>query len=75
MRQVRPNGEIYWAGRSRFIGEAFVRHTVALKPWRQNRWRVYFYEWLIGEIHTEDPGAMRPARYHRRQKPKVSAMS
>lgn len=74
-RRVRPNGEIQWLGRSRFIGEAFVRQHVGLKPWRQDRWRVYFYDWLIGEIHTADLGAMRPAIYRRRHKPKVSAMS
>jgi putative transposase len=74
-RRVRPNGEIQWQGRSRFIGEAFVRQYVGLKSWRQDRWRVYFYDWLIGEIHAADLGAMRPAIYHRRHKPKVSAMS
>jgi transposase InsO family protein len=74
-RRVRPNGEIQWQGRSRFIGEAFVRQYVGLKPWRQDRWRVYFYDWLIGEIHAADLGAMRPAIYRRRHKPKVSAMS
>ena len=74
-RRVRPNGEIQWLGRSRYIGEAFVRQIVGLKPWRQDRWRVYFYHWLIGEIHTTDLGAMRPAIYRRRHKPKSSAMS
>ena len=72
---MRPNGEIQWLGRSRFIGEAFGRQTVGLKPWRQDRWRVYFYDWLSGEIHTADLDAMRPAIYRRRQKTKVSAMS
>jgi transposase InsO family protein len=75
VRRVRPNGEIYWAGRSRFIGEAFVRQTVIMRPWRRDRWRVYFYDWLIGEIHHEDAGAMRPAIYRRRKTSKVSAMS
>jgi len=75
LRRVRPNGEIQWLKRSRFIGEAFVRQTVGLKPGRQNRWRVYFYAWLIGEIHAQDSGAMRPAIYRRRHKPKVSTMS
>jgi len=74
-RRVRPNGEIQWHGRSRFIGEAFVRQEVGLKPWRQDRWRVYFYDWLIGEIYGSDLGSMRPAIYHRRKTPKVSAMS
>ena len=69
------HGEIYWQGRNRFIGEAFVGPPVGLKPWRQDRRRVCFYAWLIGEIHTTDLGAMRPAIYHRRHRPKVSAMS
>ena len=75
VRRVRPNGEIYWAGRSRFIGEAFVRQPVALQPWRRDRWRIYFYDWLIGEIHADDPGAMRPATYRRRKPHHLSAMS
>lgn len=74
-RRVRANGELQWLGRSRFVGEAFARQTVGLRPWRQDRWRVYYYDWLIGEIHTADPGAMRPAIYRRRRNPKVSAMS
>jgi hypothetical protein len=41
----------------------------------QDRWRVYFYDWLIGEIHAAAAGAMRTAIYRRRQEPKVSAMS
>ena len=75
VRRVRPNGEVQWQGRSRFVGEAFARQHVGLKPWRRDRWRVYFYGWLIGELHTADPGAMRPAIYHRRKPPKVSARS
>lgn len=70
-RRVRPNGEIQWLGRSRYIGEAFIRKRVGLKPWRRDRWHVYFYNWLVGVIHTEDLGAMRPAFYRRRRKPKV----
>ena len=74
-RRVRPNGEIQWNGRSRFVEEAFVRQKVGLKPWRKDRWRAYFYDWLIGEIHADDLGSMRPAMYHRRKKAKVSTMS
>lgn len=75
VRRVRPNGEIHWGGRSRFIGEAFARQGVAFQPWRRDRWRIYFYDWLIGEIFSGDGGAMRPAYYRRRKIPKVSAMS
>ena len=59
----------------RIVGEAFVRQNVGLRPWRRERWRACFYGWLIGEIHTADWGAMRPAMYRRRKTPKVSTMS
>jgi transposase InsO family protein len=65
-RQVRSNGEIKWRGRTRFIGEAFSRHRVGLKPLRPNVQAVYFGPLLIGHLHDQDPGAMRPAVYRRR---------
>lgn len=64
-RQVRSNGEIRWRGRKRFIGEAFVRHRVGLKPLKRNVAAVYFGPLLIGHLHDNDPGAMRPAVYQR----------
>lgn len=75
VRRVRSNGETQWCGRSRFIGEAFFGQKVAFQPWRYDCCRVYFYDWLIGEIFAHDKGAMRPAVYRQRKKPKVSAMS
>jgi putative transposase len=66
-RQVRSNGEIKWGGRKRFIGEAFVRHRIGLKPIKRNVQAVYFGELLIGHLHDNDPGAMRPAVYQRRK--------
>jgi putative transposase len=65
-RQVRSNGEIKWRNRKRFIGEAFVGHRLGLKPLRQNVHAVYFGHILIGHLHADDPGAMRPAVYRRR---------
>lgn len=65
-RQVRSNGEIKWRGRKRFIGEAFIRHQVGLKPLKSDVQAVYFGPLLIGHLHDKDPGAMRPAVYHRR---------
>ena len=74
-RNVRSNGQIRWRGRKRFIGEAFVRQRIGLKPFKRNVQAVYFGPLLIGHLHDGDPGAMRPAVYHRRiatpQKPKV----
>jgi putative transposase len=75
VRRVRHNGEIRWAGRKRFIGEAFVRQSVGLRQLRPGVYAVKFAHLLIGHLHEKDAGAMRPARYqHRhtvRKKPKV----
>jgi putative transposase len=75
VRRVRSNGEIRWAGRKRFIGEAFVGHPVGLRRLRAGVYAVRFANLLIGHLHQEDDGAMRPALYRHgrrnRQKPKV----
>jgi putative transposase len=68
-RQVRSNGEIKWRGRKRFIGEAFVRQRVGLAPLKRGVQAVYFGPLLIGHLHNDDPGAMRPAVYQRRLAP------
>lgn len=65
-RQVRSNGEIKWRGRKRFIGEAFVRQRIGLKPLQKGVQAVYFGPLLIGHLHDADPGAMRPVVYQRR---------
>jgi hypothetical protein len=65
-RQVRSNGEIRWRGRKRFIGEAFIRQLIGLKPLKRGVQAVYFGRLLIGHLHDDDPGAMRPAVYQRR---------
>ena len=67
VRRVRSNGEIRWAGRKRFIGEAFVGQRVALRRQRRGVWRVYFMKKLIGQLHETDAGAMRPAVYRHRR--------
>jgi putative transposase len=64
-RRVRSNGEVKWRGRKRFIGEAFVRHQIGLKPLDRNVQAVFFGPLLIGHLHDNDPGAMRPAVYQR----------
>jgi putative transposase len=75
VRRVRSNGEIRWAGRKRFIGEAFIGHPVGLRPLRSGIYIVKFADLLIGHLHQTDVGAMRPALYRHarrnRQKPKV----
>ena len=66
-RQVRSNGEIRWRGRRRFVGEAFIRQRLGLKPLSATVQAVYFGSLLIGHLHDGDPGAMRPAVYLRRR--------
>jgi hypothetical protein len=54
----------------------FKGHFRTADGWRCDPLTVcYTYSRFIGEIHVPDPGAMRPARYRRRQHPKMSAMS
>lgn len=64
-RRVRSNGEIKWQGRKRFVGEAFVRYRIGLMPLNHDVQAVYFGPRLIGHLHDDDAGAMRPAVYHR----------
>jgi putative transposase len=75
VRPVRSNGEIRWAGRKRFIGEAYISHPVGLRQIRPGIYAVKFADLLIGHLHQKDAGAMRPALYQHgrrnRQKPKV----
>jgi putative transposase len=67
-RWVKGNGEIYWRGKWRFVGEAFVRDYVGLKPVRKGIWRVYFGPKLVGELHEKERGNIRTARYKTRRK-------
>lgn len=66
-RQVRTNGQIKWRGRKRFVGEAFVGQRLGLRPIQRKVQAVYFGSLLIGHLHEDDPGAMRPAIYQRRR--------
>jgi putative transposase len=66
VRRVRSNGEIKWQGRKRFIGEAFVGHTIGLKRKNLKHWKVHFGQLLIGHLWDADEGGMRPARYTRK---------
>jgi putative transposase len=75
VRRVRRNGEIRWAGRKRFVGEAFVRQSVGLRRLKSGVYVVKFAHLRIGHLHEQDAGAMRPVRYRHgrpaKKKPKV----
>jgi hypothetical protein len=67
-RWVKGNGEISWCGKRRYVGEAFVRDYVGLKPVKKGVWRVYFGPKLVGELHEKERGNIRVARYQTRKK-------
>lgn len=67
-RWVKGNGEISWQGKRRFVGEAFVRDYVGLRPLRKGVWHVYFGPILVGELHENERGNIRTARYRTRRK-------
>ncbi|HAO79148.1 MAG TPA: hypothetical protein DCQ92_09265 [Verrucomicrobia subdivision 3 bacterium] len=62
-RWVRGNGEINWQGKRRYVGEAFVGDYVGLEAVRAKVWRVYFGPLLVGELHEQDMGNIRTAKY------------
>jgi len=66
VRRVRSNGEIRWDGRKRFIGEAFIGQLIGLRLLKRGVYTVRFAYLLIGHLHEQDPGAMRPAVYQHR---------
>lgn len=65
-RWVKGNGEINWRGQRRFVGEAFMRDYVGLKPVKKGVQRVYFGPKLVGELHENEQGNIRTARYRTR---------
>jgi hypothetical protein len=70
-RWVKGNGELSWRGKRRFIGEAFVRDYVGLKLRKKGVWRVHFGPILVGELHENESGGIRPAKYLRCKKGNV----
>lgn len=64
-RWVKGNGEINWRGVRRYVGEAFVRDYVGLKPKGREQWEVYFGPILVGELYEKEVGRIRMARYRR----------
>ena len=62
---VKSNGEILHHGVWRYVGEAFGRDAVGLKPIGTGLWRVYFGPVLIGELRENETGRLRMAHYRR----------
>ena len=67
VRRVRNRGHIKWRGRLRFVGRAFVGHTVGLQSLGATVHAVHLGKLLIGHLHEHDTGGVRPAHWRRRQ--------
>jgi transposase len=67
VRRVRNHGHIKWRGRLRFVGRAFVKQTIGLKPLAANVHAIYLGKLLIGHLHERDRGGLRPAHWRRHQ--------
>jgi putative transposase len=65
LRRVRTTGEIRWAARRRFIGEAFIRQTLGVMEITPGKHRVYFHDYLLGEIDETEEGGMKPSIFVR----------
>jgi putative transposase len=66
---VKGNGEITWAGKRHYVGEAFVRDYVGLCRSRGRNWKVYFGPIFVGLLNPNDQGSLRMVHYTRRCKP------
>ncbi len=60
-RRVSAGGWIGWQGRRRLIGRAFAGERIGLCPLRILH-TVWLGPHLLGHLHPDDPGGLRPAR-------------
>lgn len=68
-RLVKGKGMISLLGKGRFVGEAFERERVGLKP-TSTGWNVYFYDHLIGTLSARESTGIYATRFrtsHRRR--------
>jgi putative transposase len=51
LRRVRHNGQIKWKGKFCFIGQAFMKQTLGLKPIEKGSYQVYFFNQRLGQLN------------------------
>lgn len=59
-RKIDRSGKMFWAGRQRLIGRAFVGQYVGLRPVNARTCEVYLDQHLLGTLVDTDPAGMRP---------------
>lgn len=62
-RKVLHKGVIKFQGRARAIGRAFAGQIIGLRPLDPHRHEVFLDDILLGILHHNDPGAIRPCRF------------
>lgn len=63
--KLRPDakGRWQWRKRQRLIGQAFAQEILAARPIGANTLAVYFRCYLLGTLHAEDLGGLRPVQW------------
>jgi putative transposase len=66
-KRVSSDGRLFWQGRQRFIGRAFGKEMIGLKPRQTGVWEVFLGSDLLGILYQKDASrSLRPAQrlYH-----------
>jgi hypothetical protein len=61
VRRVRRNGEIKWQGARRYVGQALIGQWVGLREAQAGRREVWFENYLLGNLHENESGGLRPS--------------
>jgi putative transposase len=57
-----PKGRWRWRGRTRYLGRAFVGEQLGARTLSADRLALYLGPHLLGHLHADDPGGLRPSR-------------
>jgi putative transposase len=60
VRKVRSNGQIKWRGILHYVGEALYGMALGLSAVAEDEHAVYFGDLLLGYLHEQDTGGLRP---------------
>jgi putative transposase len=61
VRRVRSNGEIKWRGGLRYVGLPVIGQLVGLHKAQEGRREVWFENYLLGDLHENESGGLRPS--------------
>ena len=67
-RLVKGHGVISFNGRERYVGEAFEKERVGLKPEGSGVWLVYFGAHRVGELWDGDVQGIRAVHFRKKKR-------